>query len=159
MTVWIWRGRGPQDRSWVRFPFIGDLASFMAFPTFGAICVGAGLHELGAPDWLSIPIFLAGFVPVVQVLFASSSSLGRGVLPNFEQRTSRRYGIPNRCHSRCRRPQCPVVGQKESKLLVLPSNRPGRKYSRPLVVKRARNLLRSQQKFPAERLSAPDNVE
>jgi len=63
MTVWIWRGRGPQARSWVRFPFIGDLASFMAFPTFGAICVGAGLHELGVPDWLSILIFLAENIP------------------------------------------------------------------------------------------------
>src|SRR5699024_12711888 len=108
MTVWIWRGRGPQARSWVRFPFIGDLASFIAFPTFGAICVGAGLHELGAPDWLSIPIFLAGFVPVVQVLLASSSALGPGVDRNFEQITSRRYGIQNRSHTRCRHPRSTV---------------------------------------------------
>lgn len=65
MAVWIWRGRGPHARSWVRFPIVGDLASFMAFPSFGSICVGAGLHEFGAPDWVSMPIFLAGFVPVV----------------------------------------------------------------------------------------------
>lgn len=64
-AVWIWRGRGPRARSWIRFPIVGDLASLMAFPSVGAICIGAALSNLGMPDWVSMPIALAGFIPIV----------------------------------------------------------------------------------------------
>src|SRR5690625_909933 len=65
VAVWIWRGRGLQARSWVRIPVIGNLGSLMALPSVGAICVGLALVELDAPDWVSMPIALAGCVPVL----------------------------------------------------------------------------------------------
>src|SRR5699024_7346566 len=64
-AIWIWRGRSATARSWIRFPIIGDLASLTAFPAIGLLCFGGGLSLLGAPDGLSMPLFVAGFIPFV----------------------------------------------------------------------------------------------
>ena len=161
-AVWIWRGRGPRARSWIRFPIVGDLASLMAFPSVGAICIGAALSNLGMPDWVSMPIALAGFIPIVwgfPIL----------IIARFYWPAQRLWGPA--WYTTLSKEQTDQMESRVADILKIGARKPptwvgknlnywycrhinhGRKHPGAPVVERTRRLLRPQQNRPFEHFS------